>query len=914
MKKSDINCIILCGGKGSRMNSDKTHKVCFEIAGIPAIKRLMKNLTQAGIEKFTVVVGSMAGKVIECIGEDYADIQYVYQKEALGTGDAVLIAVNVYKRLGICGPIMIVMGDKIIDAGVIENLIERFDSSNADAIVAVQPREFNTSGGRIVMDSSGRIRGICEEIDIKRALIYKAIFGRKLTEPRLNVPISAQYVEEISRELVPSDRNRQMILSNIIPRLADSERFINEAEEKQFIKLGNDRFDPEYIESTKLVNTATYLFNQDALYYALERLTSDNTQNEVYLTEAFNILANSVANNRIQFNVCALSVREKNHIMSFNTVDELLEIEHYFTSMCQSIKNDVSPDMLKPVGEWARLFEQMPAEMRDCFSEIYGDEGSDIEEKRRMYLDVLDYFKKKFGENRQVIISRAPGRINLMGRHVEHRGGNVNVISINREVIAVVSPREDDLIRITNVDSRFADREFLISDYLTALAWDDWMSCIESEEIRNMVKDSRGDWINYVKAAVLKLQHTFKNRKLKGMDMAFSGNIPMAAGLSSSSAIVVAVAEAVVAINNLDISVQKFVDLCGEGEWFVGSRGGAGDHAAMKFGSRGYIAHLGFFPFGFKKAIKFPDGYKLIIADSHVKAQKTTNAKDLFNQRVASYEFGLMLIKEKFPQYAHLMERLRDINPENLGISPSRIYEILLKIPEKVRPTELFELLPVKYHKRIRDIMNSHTAPDFYLIRSVVLFGIAECRRSKICCDLLEEGDFDTFGKLMEISHNGDRVAVFKDGQKTDYDWSTSDAYLNRLIEDLKSEDPKRVLQAQLEMQPGGYACSIPEIDYMVDLTKKVPGVIGAQLSGAGLGGCIMILVREEAVDDLISVLNKEYYQPMDLDPGTLVCVPVKGSLIWKCPSITFLFEYFPISQYKKGGMYNEDKGRIYAS
>lgn len=75
--KNDINCVILCAGKGSRMSSDKTHKVCFEIAGVPAIKRLMGSLSEAGIEKFNVVVGIMAEKVIGCIAEDYDDVIYI---------------------------------------------------------------------------------------------------------------------------------------------------------------------------------------------------------------------------------------------------------------------------------------------------------------------------------------------------------------------------------------------------------------------------------------------------------------------------------------------------------------------------------------------------------------------------------------------------------------------------------------------------------------------------------------------------------------------------------------------------------------------------------------------------------------------------------------------------------------------
>ena len=55
--------------------------------------------------------------------------------------------------------------------------------------------------------------------------------------------------------------------------------------------------------------------------------------------------------------------------------------------------------------------------------------------------------------------------------------------------------------------------------------------------------------------------------------------------------------EALVALNGLNVPQGEFVELCGEGEWFVGSRGGPGDHAAMKCCRPGRLTHLNFKPF-----------------------------------------------------------------------------------------------------------------------------------------------------------------------------------------------------------------------------------------------------------------------------------------------------------------------------
>jgi N-acetylgalactosamine kinase len=57
----NVVAILLCAGHGTRMNDTRTHKVCYEIAGVPAIIRLVNNFKSAGIERFVVVVGRTVG-------------------------------------------------------------------------------------------------------------------------------------------------------------------------------------------------------------------------------------------------------------------------------------------------------------------------------------------------------------------------------------------------------------------------------------------------------------------------------------------------------------------------------------------------------------------------------------------------------------------------------------------------------------------------------------------------------------------------------------------------------------------------------------------------------------------------------------------------------------------------------------
>jgi N-acetylgalactosamine kinase len=143
----------------------------------------------------------------------------------------------------------------------------------------------------------------------------------------------------------------------------------------------------------------------------------------------------------------------------------------------------------------------------------------------------------------------------------------------------------------------------------------------------------------------------------------------------------------------------------------------------------------------------------------------------------------------------------------------------------------------------------------------------------------------------MRISHDGDRVVRWAGGsgvgsplsaRSTPHAPAYGDAELDRLMRDSANGDPARRQAAALWAQCGRYACSTPEIDWLVDAAMTVPGVLGGQIAGAGLGGCAMILVRNESVPPLLATLEKGYYAPRKLALDAHVCVPVAGSGLLK--------------------------------
>ena len=534
------------------------------------------------------------------------------------------------------------------------------------------------------------------------------------------------------------------------------------------------------------------------------------------------------------------------------------------------------------VGEWLKLLEDFDAPIAREFEAVYGNEPRLVQERRQTFLDTLSAFGRTFGYSNRVIISRAPGRINLMGRHVDHQGGHINQMAINREVIMVVQRREDDRVVLQNVSGdRFEPDTFLIGEEFTTDAGGNWLQWINSDEIKGRVAQTQGNWSNYVKAALFRLQGVYKDTRLYGMNMMVNGNIPIASGLSSSSAIVVATAEAAVRINELDLTPQQFVDMCGEGEWYVGTRGGSGDHAAMKFGAKGSIAHVKFLPFAVEGFVQFPQGCRVVVCASHGQAHKALGARNIFNSKVATYRLGFLIVRETSPQYAHKLEHLRDVNAERLGVDIAEIYEILRRLPERASRDEIRTILAGKHEDKLQEYFATHDEPEGgYELRKVCLFGLGECARTAICPSFLERGDIDGFGELMRISHNGDRVCRLVDGKMEPYDNEFPDSEIDRLIADLRSDDPARAARAQMHMQPGGYGCSTPDIDLMVDLACGVEGVAGAQLAGAGLGGCIMVLVREDRCEALVERLTRDYYNGSAEEAASKIemCAPIDGS------------------------------------
>ncbi len=298
--KNNINCIILCAGSGSRMKDDTKNKVCFQINGKPAVVRIIENLKACGVEKFILVVGNKSESVMKETA-DIKGVTFAYQKQQSGTGNAAMCGLNIINDFGVDGPVLTVMGDKVIDKSVFKALIDDFYSKDSDISMITQPAEFNKSGGKIVL-SGNKVNAIIEHMDVLLLKVKEELSKGK-------------DLESIYKELNLTDRE--------IGKINDKLNSETETGKECYIEINEKKYSSVEILSSNLVNCATYLHKRDALNNSIKNLDSNNAQNEIYFTDTIKQVAKYGY-------VSYVVVQDKKMIQTFNTMEELKAINESF--------------------------------------------------------------------------------------------------------------------------------------------------------------------------------------------------------------------------------------------------------------------------------------------------------------------------------------------------------------------------------------------------------------------------------------------------------------------------------------------------------------------------------------------------------------------------------------------------------
>jgi len=231
-----------------------------------------------------------------------------------------------------------------------------------------------------------------------------------------------------------------------------------------------------------------------------------------------------------------------------------------------------------------------------------------------------------------------PGRIEVLGKHTDYAGGRSLLAATERGFSLVAVDRDDAVMRMA-ADAGGEVAEFRIDPELTP---------------------AEGHWSNYPMTVARRLARNFPGR-LGGCDVAFAGDLPRAAGMSGSSALIVGCYLAVAAANNLHErpeyrdNIAGAEDLAGylgtieNGQTFgtlagdrgVGTFGGSEDHTAILCCRAGRLSQYSYSPVRFERAIDLPENYTFAIAASGVAAEKTGQAKDKYNRASALARAGV---------------------------------------------------------------------------------------------------------------------------------------------------------------------------------------------------------------------------------------------------------------------------------
>lgn len=221
-----------------------------------------------------------------------------------------------------------------------------------------------------------------------------------------------------------------------------------------------------------------------------------------------------------------------------------------------------------------------------------------------------------------------PGRVEVLGKHTDYAGGRSMVACVERGFCVVAGARTDGLFRIMDA-SRGEEVSFAIGPELTPTS---------------------GHWSNYPMTVARRVSRNFG--QLRGLDLAFASDLPPAAGMSSSSALMIGCFIAMASINQLQQhpeyvrNIGSREDLAGylaavengqsfgalAGDSGVGTFGGSEDHTAILCCRAGQIAQYSYCPLRFERSIDMPGGYAFAIGVSGVAAEKTGQAMERYNR------------------------------------------------------------------------------------------------------------------------------------------------------------------------------------------------------------------------------------------------------------------------------------------
>ncbi len=379
-------------------------------------------------------------------------------------------------------------------------------------------------------------------------------------------------------------------------------------------------------------------------------------------------------------------------------------------------------------------------------------------------------FQKRFDE-KPAHIAMAPGRVNLLGEHVDYNDGFVLPAAINLATWIAFSPTGTDETILFAID---------LKEEVTFNS-----AGIQSKKDIN--GNAFSDWVKYPAGVAWSLQEN--GLQVKGMKAVFCSDVPRGASLSSSASVEMTFGKAWELLGGWKIPPMQLALIGQQAEnKYVGMNCGIMDQFASACGEKDRLLLLDCRSLEYR-TLPLPEDVAIVIADTSVRRTLLTSA---YNKRRASCEEAVKLLQKKKPG----LSSLRDITPEEFN--------------------RLSSDLPEETEMRARHVVN-------------------EIERTSKAISLLEKGDVESFGVLMNDCHAS--------------------------LRDL-------------------YEVSGPELDLMARLAQPIKGCYGARQTGGGFAGCTVNLVKKEETDNFSKILSTQYEKQTGLHPSVYICQASGGAAI----------------------------------
>ncbi|KAJ9546388.1 hypothetical protein OSB04_018931 [Centaurea solstitialis] len=472
--------------------------------------------------------------------------------------------------------------------------------------------------------------------------------------------------------------------------------------------------------------------------------------------------------------------------------------------------------------------EDLPVPIFSKLDFVYGD-GSQLEEAELRFSLLNSKFKQIFGHLPD-IYARAPGRVNLIGEHIDYEGYSVLPMAIRQDTIVAIRKRDagesEKLLRIANVSDKYTMCTYPVDP---------------NQEID--LKNHR--WGHYFICGYKGFHEYAKSKGLDvgspvGLDVIIDGTVPTGSGLSSSAALVCSSTIAIMAALNVSLPKKELAQLTCVCERHIGTQSGGMDQAISIMAKNGFAELIDFNPIR-ATDVQLPAGGSFVIAHSLAESQKAVTAATNYNNRVVECRLASIVLAIKLemePEVAiSKVKTLSDVEGLCVSFAGTRgSSDPILAVKEYLKE-------------------EPYTAEEIEKITGKSLNLIFADSASSL--DVLKAAKhYKLFQRAAHVYSEAKRVFAFKDAVSSKSDEEEMLKKLGDLMDD--SHYSCSVL----------FDCSCGELEELVKVCKA-NGALGARLTGAGWGGCAVALVKETIVPQFILNLKEQFYQSR-IDNGTI--------------------------------------------